>query len=386
MRKTLLAFAEDEADKIILNEAFTALDGIFDATLLTHSFFSAVQVIKTQNLTADIIVVGMSESQDIFEDINQLAEVCLPDTKVIVYSNVNDLDLYYNLKEVGVHDYFHKPLNSKLLTNSLNLSDKNQSEKTAQVTNKAKNIAIIGVNGGVGASTLAIKLTHVMSQAHQKETLLLDLDPWFSPTSFLFDRGSSQAVYDIFSNIDKIDATYIKQVGEKISPKFNIISQNCTLTQTDFSFLEQTGELKTALTQHLDCCIFDVSRYLLVQYPDILQDMDDIILVAELNIASARNTIRILDFIKENTPNIKTHIIVNKLNSDAENISLAQFKNTTKAEVLGSIKYNSNNYKSELSIDSILKNKADNAVLLSFIDKIFKTKRIKVTKKWWKVG
>jgi pilus assembly protein CpaE len=391
MKKTILAFAENKEDKEVLTKALSQLDENFTGKVLSENFFDAINHMKNNDLIADIIIVGMSESGDILCDIDELADVCLPDTKVIVYADINDLNLYFDLKEVGVYSYMHKPLSEKILTKSLiNTLVKNEDIASTDTKKQIKTIAVVGVNGGVGASTIAIKLANNISNNLQKETLLIDLDPWFSPLSFLFDKGTSSSIFDIFDNIDKIDTTYLKQVSENISPKFNIISQNCNLEKTDLSFLENNEKMQSKLPDDLDVCIYDISRYTLLQQSSVLNNVDNIVLIAESNISSARNTVRILEFIKANSLTTKVNIIINNLNSDSHNIGLEKFKTTTKTEILGAIKYNKNNYKSEFDIDFITKDKSEEKTLKNILSKLLPTqegkKLTKASKKWWKVG
>src|ERR671929_1460957 len=113
----------------------------------------------------NILFVDLSESGDPLNDINALAEVCEPGTVVIAAGQVNDVRLYRDLVASGLQDYLLKPFTPDQLRDTfanaqLTISGPRLSEATTEKAHVMS--AVIGVRGGIGASTLATSPAWVM--------------------------------------------------------------------------------------------------------------------------------------------------------------------------------------------------------------------------------
>src|SRR5688572_3022224 len=125
---------------------------------------NAVQSLSV-SASPNILFVDLSESADPLNDINALAEVCEPGTIVIAAGQVNDVRLYRDLVASGIHDYLLKPFTVDQLRDSfahaqLTISGPRVNEPTSERPHVMA--AIIGVRGGVGASTIATSLAWLM--------------------------------------------------------------------------------------------------------------------------------------------------------------------------------------------------------------------------------
>jgi pilus assembly protein CpaE len=151
-----------------------------------------------------ILVVDLSKSIDPNEDINALAEVCDAGTMVIALGTQNDVNLYRELISAGIQDYLVKPLNiddfRETLLNTEHalraVEEEAPEETTFDETDKI--ISVIGVRGGVGASTIATSVAWLLGNRFKRSTALLDMDVYFGTGALTFDlepgRGLSEAL------------------------------------------------------------------------------------------------------------------------------------------------------------------------------------------------
>jgi pilus assembly protein CpaE len=79
---------------------------------------SAVQSLAISS-SPNILMVDLSESGDPLSDIGALAEVCEPGTVVLAIGQINDVRLYRDLLNNGIHDYILKPLQPHVLHDAL---------------------------------------------------------------------------------------------------------------------------------------------------------------------------------------------------------------------------------------------------------------------------
>lgn len=85
-------------------------------------------------------------------------------------------------------------------------------------------------------------------------------------------------------------------------------------------------QLEEEFRQAFDMTVIDMPRNMLINFPHLLTDVNVVALVTEMTLASARDTIRILSWLKSNAPGAQPMIICNKVQPGATEISKADFE------------------------------------------------------------
>ncbi|MEO5706017.1 MAG: pilus assembly protein CpaE, partial [Alteraurantiacibacter sp.] len=276
-----------------------------------------------------ILMVDLSESGDPLNDINALAEVCEPGTVVIAVGQVNDVRLYRDLLSSGIHDYLLKPLSASQLRDALTTAQAIFSApKHADADGAKQHIAnaIVGTRGGVGASTLATSLAWLFSTEHNRSTALLDLDVHFGTGALCLDLEPGRGLTDAIENPSRIDTLFIERAMIRANDKLAIMSAeapiNAPLMTDGSAFLQLEEEFRSAF----DVTVIDLPRNMLINFPHLLAEVGVVTLVTELTLASARDTIRILSWLKANAPASQPMIVCNKVPQGTTEISKADFE------------------------------------------------------------
>ena len=173
---------------------------------------NAVQSLSV-SASPNILFVDLSESADPLNDINALAEVCEPGTIVIAAGQVNDVRLYRDLVASGIHDYLLKPFTVDQLRDTFAHAQSILSgpRGEAQVDKPHVMTAVIGVRGGVGASTLATSLAWLLGEKAHRSTALLDLDVHFGTGALALDLEPGRGLTDAIENPSRIDGLFIER-------------------------------------------------------------------------------------------------------------------------------------------------------------------------------
>jgi pilus assembly protein CpaE len=276
-----------------------------------------------------ILMVDLSESGDPLNDINALAEVCEPGTVVIAVGQVNDVRLYRDLLASGIHDYLLKPLSVSQLRDSLTaaqtvfMSPRNSDGETVK---KHIATAVVGTRGGVGASTLATSLAWLFSTDHKKPTALLDLDVHFGTGALALDLEPGRGLTDAIENPSRIDGLFIERAMIRANEQLAILSAeapiNSPLMTDGSAFLQLDGEFRQAF----EMTVIDLPRNMLINFPHLLTEVNVVTLVTEMTLASARDTIRLLSWLKTNAPGAQPLIVANKVHQGVTEISKADFE------------------------------------------------------------
>ncbi|MBO9575937.1 MAG: pilus assembly protein CpaE [Sphingobium sp.] len=294
---------------------------------------NAVQALS-MSPSPNVLFVDLSESGDPLNDINSLAEVCEPGTVVIASGQVNDVRLYRDLLASGIQDYLLKPLNIDAVRDALT---------TAQAVFHAPKethggdmphimVTVIGTRGGVGASTVVSSLAYLTSK-DKYPTALLDLDVHFGTGALSLDLEPGRGLTDAVENPSRIDGLFIERAMVRASANLAILSAEAPINQpllTDGSaFYQLEEELRVAF----ECTFVDLPRNMLVQFPHLVLESSAVVLVTEFTLAAARDTIRILSWLKSNAPQSAVIIVANKVQPGIVEIARKDFEHSIERPV-----------------------------------------------------
>jgi pilus assembly protein CpaE len=289
---------------------------------------NAIQALSV-SASPNILMVDLSESGDPLNDINALAEVCEPGTVVIAIGQVNDVRLYRDLLASGIHDYLLKPLSASVLRDSLNQAQAVFAAPRMSDEDKAKrhvSTAVIGTRGGVGASTLATSLAWNFASERSLATAMLDLDVHFGTGALTLDLEPGRGLTDAIDNPSRIDGLFIERAMIRANDNLAILSAEAPINQplmTDGSaFMQLQDEFKHAF----EMTVVDMPRNMMINFPHLLNEVNVVVLAAEMSLASARDTIRILSWLKTNAPHASPLIVANKVQPGAAEISKTDFE------------------------------------------------------------
>ena len=276
-----------------------------------------------------ILVVDLSESGDPLNDINALAEVCEPGTVVIAIGQVNDVRLYRDLLASGIHDYLLKPLNAQAVHDALNAALAVFTSPKAgdgETVKRHISTAVVGTRGGVGASTLATSLSWLFSEHHQAPTALLDLDVHFGTGALALDLEPGRGLTDAIDNPSRIDGLFIERAMIRANDNLSILSAEAPISQPLMTDGSAFVQLEEEFRQAFEMTVIDLPRNMLINFPHLLADVNLVMLTCELTLASARDTIRILSWLKTNAAHAHPMIIANKAQPNVAEISKADFE------------------------------------------------------------
>jgi pilus assembly protein CpaE len=296
---------------------------------------NAIQSLSV-SASPQILLVDLSESGDPISDINSLAEVCEPGTIVIAVGQVNDVRLYRDLLMSGLQDYLLKPLSPDALRDSFAnaqtiLNAPKHDEGNADRMHVST--AVIGTRGGAGASLVASSLAWTFSQLQGHQTGFLDLDVHFGTAALAMDLEPGRGLTDAIDNPSRIDGLFIERAMIKANDKLSILSAEAPMSSpvlTDGSaFYQLQEEFKSAF----DNTVIDLPRSMLIAYPHLMQDVNVAVVTTELSLAAARDTIRVLAWLKQNAPHCKTIVVANKVQSAVLEISKKDFESTIERKI-----------------------------------------------------
>ena len=110
----------------------------------------------------------------------------------------------------------------------------------------------------------------------------------------------------------------------KASDKLAVLSAeapiNSPLLTDGAAFYQLQEEMRGAF----ECTVIDLPRAMLVQHPALVGDVQSAVVVTELTLAAARDTIRILSWLKANAPGTAVHVLANRMPAASAQLEISR--------------------------------------------------------------
>ncbi|MFD1951298.1 pilus assembly protein CpaE [Sphingomonas arantia] len=276
---------------------------------------AAVQSLSV-SASPNILFVDMSESGDPLNDINALAEVCEPGTIVIAAGMVNDVRLYRDLVASGIQDYLLKPFSTDQVRDAFTHAQMVVSgPRHADPSTDRMHLmcAVIGVRGGVGASTVATSCAWLFGEKHGRTTALLDLDVHFGTGALALDLEPGRGLTDAIENPGRIDGLFLERAMVKANQRLSVLSAEAPITSPLANGGGAYFQLQEEMKGAYECTVIDLPRHVLVEHPLLMHDAHTTVVVADLTLAATRDTIRILSWLKSSAPQSRVIVVANRV-------------------------------------------------------------------------
>jgi len=188
--QTAMVFLRDRDSEGVIRQCLSDL-ALASAEFVNGGIDDAIALLKTRN-SPRLLIVDISGVDDGVGRVRDLADVCEPETGVIVIGEVNDIRVYRSLKATGVVEYYFKPLVRDLVMQSCNGILMGSTEQPASRAGKL--VFVLGVRGGAGATTIAVATSWYLADSLRRRVALLDLDVHFGDAALQLDAAPSHAL------------------------------------------------------------------------------------------------------------------------------------------------------------------------------------------------
>jgi pilus assembly protein CpaE len=253
----------------------------------------------TQEQTPNVVIVeSHGDRARVMAELGQFAEVCGPNTKVIVIGHVNDILLFRELMKNHVSDYLVAPLTSLQVI-----------ESVASIYNDpaaaplGKVMAFVGAKGGVGSSTIAHNVAYATSQKLDIETILTDLDLSFGTAALNFNQDGGGTFYEALMAPDRVDSTLLDRLMSKLGNKLNLLNGPGSVERDMNIEAHSVETVLNVVRQAAPMIIVDVPNMWAPWVKYTLMNADEIIITATPELPSLRNAKNLIDLLKVGRPN-----------------------------------------------------------------------------------
>lgn len=287
--------------------------------------------------TPNLIIIESSNTGDtLMTDLGQLASVCDATTKVIVIGHFNDILMYRELIANGISEYLVAPVSMADIM--LAISNIFTSEENGPL---GKMIGFIGAKGGAGSSTICHNVAWTISSSYKNDVVLADLDLAFGTANMNLDQDPTQGIADAVFSPDRVDDILLDRLLAKCAEHLSLLSAPSTLERTyDFDAHAFTSILEVA-QRGAPCVAVDIPNQWNGWTKQVLAAADEVVIVAEPELANLRNAKNLFDTISEIRPNdVMPRLIMNKVGVQKRpEISVSDFANALNVDPIAVIPF-----------------------------------------------
>jgi pilus assembly protein CpaE len=259
---------------------------------------AAVEHHKGQITPNLLIVETRLQDQDALEQIDRLAEVCDPSSKVIVIGRVNDVELYRELMRRGVSEYLVAPLNPLHVIEVISGLYLNPDARAV-----GRVVSFIGCRGGAGSSTLAHNTGWTIAERLKINTTIADLDLAFGTAGLNFNEEPGQGIAEALSAPERLDDVLLDRLLLKTTDRLSLFAAPAIIDRELEADPAAVESVIDVVRQSTPCVILDLPHQWTPWVRQTLLASDEIVIVATPDLPSVRMAKALADMVKQNRPN-----------------------------------------------------------------------------------
>src|SRR5258707_5078147 len=253
---------------------------------------AAIEAYRTAP-TPNVIILESEGRGKILAGLDQLAAVCDSGTRVVVIGRVNDVTLYRELVRRGVSDYVIVPVDTLDVVRSIcGLFSAPEAKAVGRI------IAVVGAKGGVGASTVAHNVGWAIARDLALDSVVADLDLAFGTAGLDYNQDPPQGIADAVFSPDRVDTAFIDRLLSKCTDHLSLLAAPATLDRVYDFATESFDGIFDSLRVTMPCIVLDIPHQWSGWTRRALVGADDILVVAEPDLANLRNAKNLLDLLK----------------------------------------------------------------------------------------
>lgn len=301
-------FVNDRDSEGIVRQSLSEL-GVVDAQFTQGTVTNAISALA-QRPSSRLLVVDLSGVNDPVTRINELAEVCEPNTGVIAIGDRNDIILYRDLKYAGIAEYFFKPLVIDLVTRVCNGILTGSVERRGPRTGRL--VFVLGVRGGTGATTIATNAAWYLAETRQRWVMLVDLDLQSGDAALQLDVSPSHALREACEHPERVDQLFLERGVIHVSQRLDLLASLDRLGDAIAVADEAVLALLENLLHRYRFVFVDLPPTIAIGLTQVLHLPSTCVLVSNGSLAAARDLTRWRERIGPNTGERTTLHILNK--------------------------------------------------------------------------
>lgn len=301
------AFLRAKDSEPVISQCLAAL-GIKDMQLTTGNLAAAAECLAKES-SPKLLILDVSGIEDPLFELRSIADVCDPSVAVIAIGDRNDIGFYRELKNAGIFDYFTFPIQRDLLASTCKAILFPEGFTGDRRTGEL--VYVLGVRGGVGATTIATNLAWSLAENKRRHTVLVDLGLQTGDAALQLDAVPNHALCDALGHPERVDKLLLERGLKHITNRLSLFASLEPLDSEAIISEESFLWLLSKLLPSYRLTIVEVPASVAMKMIWALKIPSTCLLISNASLAGARDLARWSEMIGPDTPERHTLHIVN---------------------------------------------------------------------------
>ena len=310
-RPFLIAFVEDGVTETALREGLAEV-AAGELDVRRGGIKAAINALR-KSATPRALIVDISGADQPLSALHDLSLVSEPDVRVLVIGELSNLDFYREVtRGMGALEYLAKPVTrdtigrhfAPLIAGRAPVVESGQGGRV---------VAVTGVRGGVGATTVAANLAHHFGVTADRHTVLLDPDLHLGTAAMLLDSAAGPGLRMALESPDRVDELFVERAAQPVAGRLHVLAGELKLDDRPDYAPDAAATLVAALSRRYNFVVCDVPYRPHPLFRDLLDLAHQRVLVMEPTLASVRDALRFLALPAGPAQNRRPVILLNRL-------------------------------------------------------------------------
>jgi len=287
----LIAFVTDSHSEQVLRASLS--DMLPEPPDIRRGGIRAAHAAMLKTTSPRILVVDISGEEQALKALADLATVVEPDVCVLVIGELEGLEFYREItRGLGAADYLPKPLARDLVSRHFGgfVMGRSPSSSTAL---GGRVLAITGVRGGCGASSIATNLAWHFGVTLRHHTVLVDPDLYRGNAAFLLNLPVGDGLVAALESPLRIDTLLAERAAQPAAERLHVLAGESPIGILPAYTPGAAETLIDALRKRYNFIILDVPFAPVPLYRDLLAQAHQQVLVMEPSLVSLRDILRL---------------------------------------------------------------------------------------------
>lgn len=253
----------------------------------------AESLAKLRRANPELIVLDLEDRPELGLHLAQALTEADPRRRLLAAGPVLEPTLLMEAMKAGICEYLPKPVTADALSGALQRVQRQMTHTAAGGPRKPGNLfAVFSPKGGSGATTVATNLAILIHQLTGKKTLVVDLNLELGEVAVLLGTQSRFSMVDMINNFHRMDAELLASYIERHPSGVHLLSAPFHPGQNGEISGDGIRSVLHFLRQHYDYVMVDTPKSLAPITIATLENADQVLMIATVDIPSLRNVKR----------------------------------------------------------------------------------------------
>ena len=286
----------------------------------------------------DVVVITLDADHNKALQLIQQLTSEFPQMPILAVSSRGDGQSILHALRAGAKEFLTAPVVLEELLLALQRLKANRASSGSGDTNNSINgqaraesllVSIVGSKGGVGCTSVAVNLAVGMAQDTNYNVALVDLDLALGDADVALDLIPDYTLADVAMNVDRLDMQFLRRSLCKHESGLSLLPHPVQLEDIALIHEEHLGRVIGLLRASYSHLVFDLSKRFTATDWTAMRMSDVVLLVAQLELTSLRNVVRMLHTMdKEEGLGEKVKVVINRVGADDSDITLEKAQET----------------------------------------------------------